>query len=101
MFKEYEMQKHFEREQKLKQMTEEEREQFLLEEKQFETEREVKHKLDPVCINMCFLGNIICYTWFLFECIRFITQEVKSNLKKCGKNKMKWKEKILILEHSL
>lgn len=61
MFKEYEMQKHFEREQKLKQMTGEEQEKFLLEEKQFETEREVKHKLNPVCIEMYFLENIICY----------------------------------------
>lgn len=48
MFKEYEMQKHFEREQKLKQMTDKEREQFLLEENKLESEREVKHKLDPV-----------------------------------------------------
>lgn len=50
MFKEYEMQKHFEREQKLKQMTDEERQKFLSEETKFETEREVKHKVDPVCI---------------------------------------------------
>jgi len=50
MFKEYEMQKHFEKEQKMKQMTDEEREKFLLEEKKFESEREVKHKLDPVCL---------------------------------------------------
>jgi len=48
MFKEYEMQKHFEKEQKMKQMTAEEREKFLLEEKKLESEREVKHKLDPV-----------------------------------------------------
>jgi len=48
MFKEYEMQKHFEREQKLKQMTDQEREKFLLEENKLETERVVKQKLDPV-----------------------------------------------------
>jgi len=48
LFKEYEMQKHFEREQKLKQMTEKEREQFLTQEKKFETEREMKHKLNPM-----------------------------------------------------
>jgi len=48
MFKEYEMQKHFEREQKMKQMTDEEREKFLLEEKKIESELEDKHKLDPV-----------------------------------------------------
>lgn len=50
MFKEYEMQKHFEREQKLKQMPEKEREKFLLEENKLETEREIKQKLDPVSI---------------------------------------------------
>lgn len=50
MFKEYEMQKHFEREQKLKQMTDKEREKFLLEENKLETEREVKQKLDPVSV---------------------------------------------------
>lgn len=50
MFKEYEMQKHFEREQKLKQMTDEERDKFLSEENKLESEREVKHKVDPVCI---------------------------------------------------
>jgi len=44
------MQKHFEREQKLKQMTEKEREQFLTQEKKFETEREIKHKLNPVSL---------------------------------------------------
>jgi len=48
MFKEYEMQKHFEREQKLKQMTDEERQKFLSEETKLESEREVKQKLDPV-----------------------------------------------------
>ncbi|XP_025196397.1 nucleobindin-2-like [Melanaphis sacchari] len=48
MFKEYEMQKHFEREQKLKQMTDEERQKFLSEETKLESEREVKHKLDPI-----------------------------------------------------
>lgn len=59
MFKEYEMQKHFEREQKLKQMTDEERQKFLSEEKKLESEREVKHKLNPVCINykMCTKNN--------------------------------------------
>jgi len=48
MFKEYEMQKHFEREQKMKQMTDEERQKFLSEETKLESEREVKHKIDPV-----------------------------------------------------
>lgn len=48
MFKEYEMQKHFEREQKLKQMTDEERQKFLSEETKLESERETKQKLDPV-----------------------------------------------------
>lgn len=59
MFKEYEMQKHFEREQKLKQMTDKEREQFLLEENKLESERQVKHKLDPVCVrNVIFIEKI-------------------------------------------
>lgn len=57
MFKEYEMQKHFEREQKLKQMTDEEREKFLAEEKKVETEREIKQKLDPVCIRNVNMNN--------------------------------------------
>ncbi|XP_050425488.1 nucleobindin-2-like [Adelges cooleyi] len=48
MFKEYEMQKHFEREQKLKQMTDAEREKFLIEEKAAEAQRENKHKSDPI-----------------------------------------------------
>lgn len=48
MFKEYEMQKHFEREQKLKQMTDAEREKFLLEEKESDIQKEVKHKTNPV-----------------------------------------------------
>lgn len=48
MFKEYEMQKHFEREQKMKQMTDEERQKFLSEETKLESEIEAKHKTDPV-----------------------------------------------------
>lgn len=58
MFKEYEMQKHFEREQKLKQMTDKEREQFLLEEKKIELEKEVKHKSDPVRVVYNFFNLI-------------------------------------------
>lgn len=50
MFKEYEMQKHFEREQKIKQMTDEEREKYLLEEKKIESEIGDKHKRDPVYV---------------------------------------------------
>lgn len=64
MFKEYEMQKHFEREQKLKQMTDEERTKFLLEESKFESEREVKHKLDPVCIQVLFVNKIRAHSDF-------------------------------------
>lgn len=56
MFKEYEMQKHFEREQKMKQMTDEEREKFLAEEKKVESEREIKQKLDPVCIRNVYIN---------------------------------------------
>jgi len=58
MFKEYEMQKHFEREQKMKQMTDEERQKFLAEETKLESEREVKHKLDPVCIEYTIFRNL-------------------------------------------
>lgn len=96
------MQKHFEREQKLNQMTDKEREQFLLEEKKIESEKEVKHKLDPVCINnKTFLKLCCIISWdFVFN-FRYTTQEVKSTLKKYGKNKMKWKEKILTLGLSL
>lgn len=68
MFKEYEMQKHFEREQKLNQMTEKEREQFLLKEKKIESEKEVKHKLDPVCmiINIVSKNFFTSFNWVLF-----------------------------------
>lgn len=43
MFKEYEMQKHFEREQTLKNMTEEQRKQFLLQEEE-EKKKEMQAK---------------------------------------------------------
>lgn len=59
MFKEYEMQKHFEKEQKMKQMTDEEREDFLEREKIDVTQREIKQKIDPVYIKNIFLKKII------------------------------------------
>lgn len=46
MFKEYEMQKHFEKEQALKNMTEEERKQYLVkEEEERKREAEAKKKV--------------------------------------------------------
>lgn len=49
MFKEYEMQKHFEREETLKNMTEEQRKEFLL------TEEEEKKKEMEAKKRVCFL----------------------------------------------
>ncbi|XP_050520970.1 nucleobindin-2-like isoform X2 [Daktulosphaira vitifoliae] len=48
IFKDYEMQKHFERDQKLKQMNDIEREKFLLKEKESDIQKEVKHKTNPI-----------------------------------------------------